>query len=61
MAHRHLKSIYLDNIIKPEFRTVFILTSESSELAKHDYDTDECSDLDALRDVLNFILDQDEI
>ena len=61
MANRHLKSIYLDNIIKPDFRTVFILTSDSSELCKHEYDTNECSDLDALRDVLNYILDQEEI
>ncbi len=61
MANRRLKSIYLDNIIKPEFRTVFILTSESSELAKHEYDTNECSELEALRDVLNYILDQEEI
>ena len=61
MANRRLKSIYLDNIIKPEFRTVFILTSDSSELAKQEYDTNECSDLEALRDVLNYILDQEEI
>ena len=61
MAHRHLKAIYLDNIIKPELKTVFILTSDASELCKHDYDTSECSELDALRDALNFILDQEEI
>ena len=61
MANRHLKSIYLDNIIKAELKTIFILTSDASELCKHDYDTSECSDLDALRDALNFILDQEEI
>ena len=61
MAQRHLKAIYVDNLVNPELKTVMILTSESSELCKHEYDTNECSDLDALRDALNFILDQEEI
>jgi hypothetical protein len=61
MAQRHLKAIYVDNLVNPELKTVMILTSESSELCKREYDTNECSDLDALRDALNFILDQEEI
>lgn len=61
MAQRHLKAVYVDNLVNPELKTVLILTSESSELCKHEYDTNECSDLDALRDALNFILDQEEI
>ena len=61
MAQRHLKAIYVDNLVNPELKTVMILTSDSSELCQQQYNTQECSDLDALRDTLNFILDQEEI
>ena len=61
MAQRHLKAVYVDNLVNPELKTVLILTSDSSELCQQQYNTQECSDLDALRDALNFILDQEEI
>ena len=61
MAQRHLKAVYVDNLVNPELKTVLILTSDSSELCQRQYNTQECSDLDALRDALNFILDQEEI
>ena len=61
MAQRHLKAIYVDNLVNSELKTVMILTSDSSELCQQQYNTQECSDLDALRDTLNFILDQEEI
>jgi hypothetical protein len=62
MAQRHLKAIYVDNIIDPTSKTIIILNSEGDqEICKLDYVIAECSDLDALRDGLNFILDQEEI
>ncbi len=61
MAEKQLRTIYVNNIIEPDLRTVIIMTSESTELCYHEYSSGECSDLDALRDALNFILDQDEI
>ena len=61
MAQRHLKAVYVDNLVNPALKTVLILTSDSSELCQQQYNTQECSDLDALRDTLNFILDQEEI
>ena len=61
LANRNLRPIYLDCIITQGLRTIFIMTSDSSELAKYEYDTNECSDLEALREVLNYILDQEEI
>ena len=61
MAEKQLRTIYVNNIIEPDLRTVIIMTSESTELCNHEYSSGECSDLDALRDALNFILDQDEI
>jgi hypothetical protein len=61
MAQRHLFSCYVDNIVKSGQRTIIIMNGEGVELCKHEYDTNECSDLDALRDGLNFILDQEEI
>ena len=61
MAQRHLKAVYVDNLVNPELKTVLILTSDSSELCQQQYNTQECSELDALRDALNFILDQEEI
>mgnify|MGYP003680239102 FL=1 len=61
MAEKQLRTIYVNNIIEPDLRTIVIVTSESTELCDHEYNSGECSDLDALRDALNFILDQDEI
>ena len=62
MAQRHLKAIYVDNIIDPTSKTIIILNSDGDqEICKLDYVIAECSDLDALRDALNFILDQEEI
>jgi hypothetical protein len=61
MAEKQLRTVYVNNIIEPDLRTVIIMTSESTELCNHEYSSGECSDLDALRDALNFILDQDEI
>jgi len=61
MAQRHLKAVYVDNLMNPELKNLLILTSDSSELCQQQYNTKECSDLDALRDALNFILDQEEI
>ena len=62
MAQRHLRAIYVDNVINPTSKTIIILNSEGDqEICKIDYVMAECSDLDALRDALNFILDQEEI
>tara|TARA_R110001592_G_scaffold18125_2_gene75666 strand:+ start:724 stop:1101 length:378 start_codon:yes stop_codon:yes gene_type:complete len=61
MAEKQLRTIYVNNIIEPHLRTIVIVTSECTELCDHEYNSGECSDLDALRDALNFILDQDEI
>ena len=62
MAQRHLRALYVNNIIDPKSKTIMIVNSEGDqELCKLDYVMAECSDLDALRDALNFILDQEEI
>ena len=62
MAQRHLRAVYVDNIVDPTSKTIIILNSEGDqEICKLDYVIAECSDLDALRDALNFILDQEEI
>ncbi len=61
MADKQLRTIYVNNIIEPHIRTIVVMTPESTELCDHEYNSGECSDLDALRDALNFILDQDEI
>lgn len=62
MAQRHLRALYIDNLIDPKSKTIMIVNSEGDqEICKLDYVIAECSDLDALRDALNFILDQEEI
>jgi hypothetical protein len=62
MAQRHLRALYVDNIIDPKSKSIVIVNSEGDqELCTIDYVKAECSDLDALRDALNFILDQEEI
>ena len=62
MAQRHLRALYIDNLIDPKSKTIMIVNSEGDqELCTIDYVKAECSDLDALRDALNFILDQEEI
>ena len=61
MAQRHLRTCYVDNIVSPASKTLVIMTDDGGTLCTQDYNTTECSDLDALRDGLNFILDQEEI
>ncbi len=62
MAQRHLRALYIDNLIDPKSKTIMIVDSNGDqEICNFDYVMAECSDLDALRDALNFILDQEEI
>lgn len=62
MAQRHLRALYIDNLIDPKSKTIMIVNSEGDqEICKVDYVMAECSDLDALRDALNYILDQEEL
>ena len=61
MAQKHLRTCYVDNLVSPDSKTLVIMTDDGGTLCTQDYDTTECSDLDALRDGLNFILDQEEI
>ena len=62
MAQRHLRALYIDNLVDPKSKTIMIVNSEGDqEICELDYVMAECSDLDALRDALNFILDQEEI
>jgi len=61
MAQRHLRTCYVDNVVDKEGKTLIIMTADGGTLWQSDYDTNECSDLDALRDGLNFILDQEEL
>ena len=61
MAQRHLRTCYVDNVVGKEGKTLIIMTADGGTLWQSDYDTNECSDLDALRDGLNFILDQEEL
>ena len=62
MAQRHLRALYVDNLIDPKSKTIMIVNSEGDqEICELDYVMAECSDLDALRDALNFILDKEEI
>jgi len=61
MAQRHLRTCYVDNVVEPEGKTLLLLTSDGGTLWQADYDMNEYSDLDALRDGLNFILDQEEL
>ena len=61
MAQRHLRTCYVENVVSQEGKTLIIMTADGGTLWESDYDTNECSDLDALRDGLNFILDQEEL
>ena len=61
MAQRHLRTCYVDNVVSQEGKTLIIMTADGGTLWESDYDTNECSDLDALRDALNYILDQEEL
>jgi hypothetical protein len=61
MAQRHLRTCYVDNVVEPEEKTLIIMTSDGGTLWEEPYDTTEYSDLDALRDALNYILDQEEL
>ena len=62
MAKKHLRALYIDNPIDPKSKTLMIVNADGDqEMCNHDYVMAECSDLDALRDGLNFILDQEEL
>ena len=61
MAQRHLRTCFVDNIVSPDSKTLVIMTDDGGTLRTQDYEKAECSDLDALRDGLNFILDQEEL
>ena len=61
MAQRHLRTCYVDNIVEQKGKTLIIMTSDGGTLWEEAYDTNQYSDLDALRDGLNFILDQEEL
>jgi len=61
MAQRHLRTCYVDNAVSQKGKTLIIMTADGGTLWQSDYDTNECSDLDALRDGLNFIIDQEEL
>jgi hypothetical protein len=61
MAQRHLRTCFVDNIVSPDSKTLVIMTDDGGTLCTQDYETTECSDLDALRDGLNYILDQEEL
>ena len=61
MAQRHLRTCYVENVVSQEGKTLIIMTADGGTLWESDYDTNEYSDLDALRDGLNFILDQEEL
>ena len=61
LAHEKLKPLYVDNIMDKTERTFFLLNDEGDELFKYEYKKEDCTDLDALRDGLNYILDQEEL
>ena len=61
LAHEKLTPLYVDNIIDRTERTFFLLNDEADELFKYEYKKEDCTDLDALRDGLNYILDQEEL
>tara|TARA_Y100001973_G_C5097592_1_gene280875 strand:+ start:345 stop:722 length:378 start_codon:yes stop_codon:yes gene_type:complete len=61
LAHGKLTPLYVDNIIDKTERTFFLLNDERDELFKYEYKKEDCTDLDALRDGLNYILDQEEL
>ena len=61
LAHEKLTPLYVDNIMDKTERTFFLLNDEGDELFKYEYKKKDCTDLDALRDGLNYILDQEEL
>ena len=61
LAHGKLKPVYVDNIIDKTERTFILMNDEGDELFKYEYKKEDCTDLDALRDGLNYILDQEEL
>ena len=61
MAQQQLRTCYVDNIMDESHKTLILMTSEGSTLWQYEYAKSEYSDLDALRDGLNFILDQEEL
>ena len=61
LAHEKLSIVYTDNIIDRTKRTILIMSAEGAELFKYDYSIKDCTDLDVLRDGLNYILDQEEL
>jgi len=61
MAQQQIRTCYVDNIMDESHKTLILMTSEGSTLWQYEYAKSEYSDLDALRDGLNFILDQEEL
>ena len=61
MAQQQLRTCYVDNIMDESHKTLILMTSEGSTLWQYEYAKSEYSDLDALRDGLNFVLDQEEL
>lgn len=61
LAHGKLKPVYVDNIIDKTERTFILMNDFGDELFTYEYKKEDCTDLDALRDGLNYILDQEEL
>ena len=61
IVDRDLRPIFVDNIMDDSEPTLMLLDKEGSKLWDYDYKKSEYSRLDALRDGVNFILDQEEL
>tara|TARA_Y100001937_G_C6954910_1_gene256310 strand:+ start:33 stop:410 length:378 start_codon:yes stop_codon:yes gene_type:complete len=61
IAEMDLNPVYVDNIMDNSKITLMILDKQGLELWNYDYKKSEYSRLDALRDGVNFILDQEEL
>ena len=61
LAHEKLRPLYVDNIVNRLQRTFLLLNEDGAELFKYEYSIKDYTDLDALRDGLNYILDQEEL
>tara|TARA_R110002012_G_scaffold310801_2_gene519359 strand:+ start:74 stop:451 length:378 start_codon:yes stop_codon:yes gene_type:complete len=61
LAHGKLTPLYVDNIIDRLQRTFILMNEDGAELFKYEYSIKDYTDLDALRDGLNYILDQEEL
>ena len=61
LAHEKLRPLYVDNIIDKTERTFILMNDEGDELFTYEYKKEDCTDLDALRDGLNYVLDQEEL